>query len=70
MAVNVEINVEGMSCGHCKGAIENGLGGLDGVNSVSVDLAGKKVAVSYEEGKIDMAAIKQAIEEEGFDVIE
>lgn len=66
---NVTLNVEGMSCSHCVNAVTKALTALDGVLGVNVDLAGKTVAVDYEEEKVSLENIKEAIEEEGYDLV-
>lgn len=62
------ILVEGMSCGHCEKAVKGALGELDGVKTVSVDLASKKVEV--EGDSLVDSLLKEAIEDAGYDVIE
>ena len=37
--INKVINVEGMSCDHCRNAVESALAKLNGVTSAEVDLA-------------------------------
>ncbi|GLX68856.1 copper ion binding protein [Paenibacillus glycanilyticus] len=63
---NVTLKVEGMSCGHCVSAVEKAVTGA-GANG-SVDLAAGKVTVSYDEKKVSLDTIKQAIEEQGYDI--
>lgn len=63
------LNVEGMSCSHCENAIRKAVGALDGVGSVTVDLDGKTVTVEYESEKIALDAIRNEIEDQGYDVI-
>ncbi|MFY0544128.1 copper ion binding protein [Brevibacillus sp. H7] len=63
----VTLRVEGMSCGHCVKAIEGVLKELGA--SGKVDLAGKTVEVTYDEGKLQLEAIKEAIEDQGYDVV-
>lgn len=60
--------VEGMSCNHCKMAVEKEVKALPGMLSATVDLAAKMLSVEYDEGKTDPAAIKAAVEEAGFTV--
>ena len=36
--INGKINVEGMSCDHCRNAVESALAKLNGVTSAEVDL--------------------------------
>lgn len=64
---NTVLKVEGMSCGHCVSAVEKALKeiGAEG----KVDLAGKKVEINYDESKVSEAALKEAIEEQGYDVV-
>jgi copper chaperone len=62
------LNVEGMSCSHCENAVKKAVGALSGVDSVSVDLKGKKVTVDYNPGAVTIEAIKEAIEDQGYDV--
>ena len=63
------LNVEGMSCNHCVKAVTDALTALDGVSNVNVDLAGKKVTVEYEEETVSLDRMRDAIEDDGYDVI-
>ena len=56
--------VPGISCGHCKSAIESEVGALDGVESVVVDIDTKHVAVV---GSASDDAIRAAIVEAGYE---
>jgi copper chaperone len=62
----VEIKVEGMTCGHCVKAVETRLRSLAGVSAATVDLQGKKATVDYEPGKVDVAQVCAAIDDEGY----
>lgn len=64
------LNVEGMSCSHCVNAVTKAVNALDGVSGVNVDLEGKKVTVDFEDDKVSLDTIKDAIEEEGYDVVQ
>ncbi|RLE20509.1 MAG: heavy metal transporter [Actinobacteria bacterium] len=57
-------SVPGISCGHCKAAIEGEVTKVSGVLGVAVDIDAKSVVVT---GGID-AAIREAIDEAGYDV--
>jgi copper chaperone len=61
-------NVEGMSCGHCKAAVEGELGKLSGVQAATVDFEKGIVDVSYEESRVGPKQLKGAIEEAGYTV--
>jgi copper chaperone len=62
----VIIHVEGMSCNHCKMAVEKSLSALAGVSQVEVDLKKKTASVSYDETVCDKSALNAAIEDAGF----
>lgn len=64
---NVTLKVEGMSCSHCVNAVEGAVGKLGA--KAKVDLAGKSVAIEYDEAKVGVDAIKEAIEDQGYDVV-
>jgi copper chaperone len=66
---NVTLNVEGMSCSHCVNAVTKAVTALDGVSGVSVSLEEKTVSVDFDEAKVSLDSIKEAIEEEGYDVV-
>jgi copper chaperone len=61
--------VEGMSCGHCKNAVEKAVGALSGVGFAEVNLAEKTLAVIFETSQITLDKIKEIVEEEGYTVI-
>ena len=58
-------DVPGISCGHCKAAIEEEVGQLDGITEVNVDVDSRKVTVT---GEVDDDAIHTAVEEAGYEV--
>ena len=62
------INVEGMSCDHCKNAVESALAKINGVSAVEVDLDKGQVRVDYNEDKVQLSDMKDAIEDQGYDV--
>jgi copper chaperone len=62
------LNVEGMSCGHCKAAVEGELNKLLGVERANADVERGIVEVSYDEGKVSTEQLKGAIEEAGYTV--
>lgn len=64
----VELQAPEIHCGHCKESIEGAVGGLSGVEQVSVDVPSATIAVSYDEQVVDLGAIKQAVEDQGYEV--
>ena len=59
-------NVPGVSCAHCRVAIETEISRVAGVTSVEVDLAGKRVTVDGV--GLDDAVLRAAIDDAGYDV--
>lgn len=57
-----ELTIQGMTCGHCKKAVEEALESVDGVTKVEVDLDAGHAKV--EGGSID--AMIAAVTEEGY----
>jgi len=62
------LDVQGMSCGHCKASVEGALKKLDGVKEAEANVTTGKVDVSFDESKVNEQALKEAIEEQGYDV--
>lgn len=60
------IAIEGMHCMHCVKAVEEALAAVAGVTSVKVSLEANNAVVEGVE--LDTAALKEAVEETGFDV--
>lgn len=65
---DLELKVEGMSCGHCVMAVKKELIKLDKVKINDVQIG--KVSVSYNEFETDADVIKNAIEKAGYKVVE
>ncbi len=63
------LKVEGMSCSHCENAVKTAVGALLGVESVTVDLAGETVTTVFDSGAVSLNDIKNAIEDQGYDVL-
>lgn len=57
--------VEGMTCGHCTAAVEQEVGAVAGVATVSADFTTKRVVVAGE--AVDDAAVRAAIDEAGYE---
>ncbi|MDZ7799473.1 MAG: cation transporter [Trueperaceae bacterium] len=57
-----EFTIQGMTCGHCKKAVEEALGSVDGVTRVDVDLDAGHARV---EGG-DVERLVAAVAEEGY----
>lgn len=62
------IQVEGMSCEHCKSAVSGALNKLDGVSQADVNLEAGTVEVNYDDSKVNDTTMTEAIEDQGYDV--
>lgn len=62
----VTLKVQGMSCGHCINSIEGALKqmGAEG----KVDLNNDLVTATFDEAQLSLESIKEAIEEQGYEV--
>jgi copper chaperone len=59
-------SVPGISCGHCRAAITGEVTKVAGVSAVDVDLQDKLVTVTGD--GVDDAAVRDAIDEAGYDI--
>jgi copper chaperone len=64
---NIVLKVEGMSCGHCVSSVEGAVNKLGAKGKV--DLSAKTVAIEFDENKLSLEAFKEAIEDQGYDVV-
>jgi copper chaperone len=63
-----KLDVEGMSCQHCVSSIKKAVGDLQGIDSVEVDLRGKKVTIGFDSRAVSLGTIKETIEDQGYEV--
>ena len=64
----IVLRVDGMSCGHCKAAVEKALNLLGGVQGADADIGAKTVTVTYDAGKVNRDVLAEAIAEAGYEV--
>ena len=67
---NIDLKIGGMSCASCSKAVERIVKKLDGVQSISVNLATEKASISYDTSKLRLSQIKVVIEKAGYKVLE
>ncbi len=67
MSATRTFNVPGISCGHCKAAIEEEVGQLDDVAEVVVDIDLRTVTIT---GDAEDATIAATLEEIGYELAE
>jgi Cu+-exporting ATPase len=65
----VVFNVTGMTCATCVQNIETALNGLDGVVSVTVNLASEKAYVRYNPEVVTVSRLKKAISDAGYKAV-
>ena len=63
--MEITYTVSGMSCGHCKSAVEEEVGRVPGVESVDADVESKLVVVRGE--GLEDGALRAAIDEAGYE---
>jgi copper chaperone len=64
----VTLQAPEIHCDHCKMSIEGAVTALEGVESVDVGIADATVRVAYDDTRVDLGIIKEAIEEQGYAV--
>ncbi len=67
--MNKVLTVEGMSCGHCKAAVEKALKAVDGVENAVVDLEKKSADVTLSKN-VDSDVLTKAVTDAGYEVTE
>lgn len=61
--------VIGMACSACSANVERKLKALDGVNDVSVSLAGRTATIDFDPEKINLQDMKTVISNAGYDMV-
>ena len=64
----ISLVVPAISCDHCKHTVESTLNSFEGVQQATVDVANKRVALSYDPDKVELSKLEEALSEEGYDV--
>lgn len=65
--MKVELELEGMSCNHCKMAVNEALASLSSVSSESVEIG--RAVVSVEDWESVADEVTSLLEEEGYPVV-
>jgi len=61
------LKVEGMTCGHCKSAVEGAAKEVTGVSGAAADIEQGLATITHDES-VNIADVKQSIEDQGYDV--
>jgi copper ion binding protein len=62
------LKVEGMSCAHCKAAVEEELGKLSGLEHANADPDRGTVEVRFDEARLTEDDLEAAVEEAGYTI--
>jgi copper ion binding protein len=62
----VRLAVTGMTCGHCRGRVEEALQAVRGVYAVAVDLDAGSAEVDFNEAEASAEALTAAVEAVGY----
>jgi copper ion binding protein len=62
----LEMNISGMTCGHCVRAVSQALGELDGVQVEQVQVG--SAVVNYDETKLSRDRVTEVVEDAGYAV--
>ncbi|MEW5771219.1 MAG: heavy metal-associated domain-containing protein [Pseudomonadota bacterium] len=65
----ITLNVGGMSCMGCVNSVKRLVSALPGIGGVEVDLASGRVEVTHDPQLSSVQAIRQAIEDGGYQVV-
>jgi copper chaperone CopZ len=68
--ITAEIGVEGMTCTGCENSINKSVEKLEGIVEVTSSHIDKKTVVKFDESKISIEQIKEAITQVGYKIIE
>lgn len=61
------INIEGMTCGGCVQSIHNATAGIEGLDTMTVELASNQATVTFDDSLTSAEKIAEAIDDAGFD---
>ena len=63
------IGIDGMTCNGCVKSVTRALQQVTGVQNVTVSLVDQRAEIDFDASQTDIAALREAIEDAGFDVI-
>jgi copper chaperone len=64
----LKLEVSGMSCGHCVGAVRDALGAIAGVKIDTISIG--SASVTYDESKTNVGELVDAIADAGYEAKE
>jgi len=66
MMSNVNLEIKGMSCGHCVASVKKALEAVDGATVERVEVGSASVA--YDPAKTSAASLENAVRDAGYEV--
>ena len=66
---NITLTVNGMTCMGCVGSVKAVLEPLAGVAKVDITLDGGQVAIAFDPAQVQVAQLKAAIDDAGYEVV-
>jgi Cu+-exporting ATPase len=69
MSTTLSIPIGGMTCAVCAQRVEKALGGVEGVEGVSVNFATEKATVTYDPAAVRVSALREAIDKAGYQAL-
>ena len=66
--MEITLKIEGMQCGHCSSRVKTALEKVEGVSSAEVSHETGTAVITGE--SLDAAALKAAVENQGFSVVD
>ena len=70
MTQNLTLQIGGMTCVRCSGALEHALRSLDGVEKAEVSYAVGRAEITYDDAKVDRKRLEKAVKSAGYKVVE
>lgn len=70
MTETMTLQIGGMTCVRCAGAVEHALKAIDGIESVSVSYANERAEITYDTAKTDRKRMEKAVKAAGYTVVE
>lgn len=70
MTQNLTLQIGGMTCVRCSGAVEHALRSLDGVEKAEVSYAVGRAEITYDDAKVDRKRLEKAVKSAGYKVVE
>lgn len=70
MTETMTLQIGGMTCVRCAGAVEHALKAVEGIETVSVSYANERAEITYDTAKTDRKRMEKAVKAAGYTVVE